>query len=455
MKSWKRVRRQDGKLNNKGVSLVELIIAMTILSIVVVVIYQGFILSAQTNSKAKLQHKATSLAQNVLEGLKAENINTILHQFSMPAATVGEGAGSTVSVNFDILPMSIMNVVDEANPTVEELNARVGTFGTYVDTSEGADQSKYITSADGKYYLYLKDVEMENTLFDVLITIDGSPYKTGSDKGQAYNDQTTIMIPSMDTTYDALVANSNVYDNEGFNAVSNSINIGYDPTLAYRRITVTIDDMPILNPDYPIATKVTAKYEYFYSTNTTPYYVAEEVVFDSTENPEYGLRNVFLFFQPSYGHKADQIVVDNSDNRETELFLIKQQITDNTVQLAVDEGLYNIELEVRETPADITNEAKAALKLRTNLGVNLGNGADVSMRETYKYQAAATSFVDKTVVKNKLDYNDLTNGQSVETFFDVTIEVHRAGTGGTPADITAFRSQWGEQVAVITGSIRN
>ena len=178
-------------------------------------------------------------------------------------------------------------------------------------------------------------------------------------------------------------------------------------------------------------------------------------MFDSTENPEYGLRNVFLFFQPSYGHKADQIVVDNSDNRETELFLIKQQITDNTVQLAVDEGLYNIELEVRETPADITNEAKAALKLRTNLGVNLGNGADVSMRETYKYQAAATSFVDKTVVKNKLDYNDLTNGQSVETFFDVTIEVHRAGTGGTPADITAFRSQWGEQVAVITGSIRN
>lgn len=381
------------KLNNKGVSLVELLVAISIFSIVVVVIYQGFVLAAKTNSKAKIQYKATSLAQNVMEGLKAESLNEILHQFSL--------------------------------------------------------------SADGKYYLCLKDVEMEDTLFDVLITIDGSQYKNGSDKGQAYNDWITVQIPDMDTAYDALVANSKEYDEEGFLAVSNSINNCYDPTLAYRRITVTIEDMPVLNPEYPVAARVTAKYEYFYSNNTTPYYAAEDVVFDTTENPECSLRNIFLFFQPSYGHKADQIIVDNSDNRETELFLIKQQTSDDMVQLSVDEDLYNLEIEVKETPADITNEAEAALKLRTNLGVNLGNGSDISFRECYKYQTPTMAFVDKTIVKKKLDYNDLTNEQSKESFFDVTIEVHRAGTGGVAADITAFQEQWGEQVAVITGSICN
>lgn len=49
------------KLNNKGVSLVELLVAISIFSIVVVVIYQGFVLAAKTNSKAKIQYKATLL----------------------------------------------------------------------------------------------------------------------------------------------------------------------------------------------------------------------------------------------------------------------------------------------------------------------------------------------------------------------------------------------------------
>lgn len=433
MTRWMR-RKQEIKLNNKGISLVELLVAITILSIISVVVFQGFILSARTNSKAKIQHKATSLAQNILEGMKAENTDDIKSQFTTPFIETGEGAESVSTLNFDILPMQLMNVADVSNPTKAELQERVGAFSTGVES---------------KYQFWMNDVKLENTLFDVLITLDGTNYK-GAAGIQSYNEQETIRIPNMDMTYDALVSNSNSYDTEGFDAVQKMVGTSYNPSLAYRRITVTIDDTPILNPTYPTATKVTAKYEYFYSTNPVPSYTKEDVVFDSAENPEYGLRNVFLFFTPSYGHKADEIIIDNSDNRELELYLIKQQTNTNLVQLAVDESMYNISLTIREKPVDLTAEAEAFLKLRTNLGVNLGNGTDISLRETYKYRGDTTSF-EGDIAKKKLDYNSLTNGQKTDNFYDVKIEVYLSDTEEVPTSIDDFS----DPVALITGSVRN
>ena len=50
----RRTHSKTKKLNNKGLSLIELLIAMTILSIVAVVVYQSIVVSARTNAKAKL-----------------------------------------------------------------------------------------------------------------------------------------------------------------------------------------------------------------------------------------------------------------------------------------------------------------------------------------------------------------------------------------------------------------
>ena len=192
----RRTHSKTKKLNNKGLSLIELLIAMTILSIVAVVVYQSIVVSARTNAKAKLQHKATSLAQDVMEGLKAEDINTILHQFITRNDT---NAGT--ALEFTVIPRKLLP---------SDLKNMVGSFGTYVGSHEvdgnPVYDAEYTPTSDHKYSLYLRNVAMENSKFDVLITMDGSAYVEGSisNKGQDYNSRETVQLPDMDTYYDAL-----------------------------------------------------------------------------------------------------------------------------------------------------------------------------------------------------------------------------------------------------------
>lgn len=60
-----------GKLNNAGFSLVELLIGVAILSIIVVPIMRSFSTSALTSSRAQSMQNATSVAEKVMEEVKA------------------------------------------------------------------------------------------------------------------------------------------------------------------------------------------------------------------------------------------------------------------------------------------------------------------------------------------------------------------------------------------------
>lgn len=66
-----------GKLNNAGFSLVELLVGVTILSIIVVPIMRSFTTSALTSSRAQSMQNATSVAEKVMEEVKTIPGNTI------------------------------------------------------------------------------------------------------------------------------------------------------------------------------------------------------------------------------------------------------------------------------------------------------------------------------------------------------------------------------------------
>ena len=56
-------RRQ---LNNEGFSLIELLIAIVILSIIVVPLLHSFVTSARTNAKSRNTMHATAIAEDVI-----------------------------------------------------------------------------------------------------------------------------------------------------------------------------------------------------------------------------------------------------------------------------------------------------------------------------------------------------------------------------------------------------
>ena len=66
------------KLNNNGFSLVELLVAVAILSVIVVPIMKSFTTSAITSAKAQSMQNATSLAEKQMEIVKTKTIKQLI-----------------------------------------------------------------------------------------------------------------------------------------------------------------------------------------------------------------------------------------------------------------------------------------------------------------------------------------------------------------------------------------
>lgn len=95
-------RRHRRKLNNVGISLVELIVAMALLMIVTVPILYTFVYSARNNARARLRQQTTAAAQTVMENLKAYSVEKICQDFNDKTFPVS-GVGSS---EFDELIVS-------------------------------------------------------------------------------------------------------------------------------------------------------------------------------------------------------------------------------------------------------------------------------------------------------------------------------------------------------------
>lgn len=431
------LRNQKGfteKLNNKGTTLLEMLVAIAILTLVVVVIFSGFASSTRLNAKSRIRHNATMLAQDLLEGLKAEDLQGILYKFSVPAETIGRGEDAKHYVYFDLLPLQVLPVRSVNNPLPEELCENIGTFEKYIDTESGV--TDYIPSEDGIYQLYINKAKMDGLEYDVVVTLDGSAYKDGS-KGKNYNTEHITRIANMDLTYDALVSNSNVYDKEGLFEIKAFAGAAMDNSKVQRRITIHIDETEILNPDYPYSSKVTATYEYLY--NGTVVDVEEDVVFNNLKNPELQLRNIFLFLEPMYGYGEDEFVIENEENRDVEIYMVKQQTMTDLSRLTTKENAYKSHVLIKENPTSWKEEEAGATKIRTNLTENLGDGRNVESQVRVTYQTPYMILSERSKFYEKTDWNDLANRQEKEMLFDVTIEVYRNE----------------EEVLVFTGSIRN
>lgn len=109
MSIW-RLRRK--KLNNVGMSLVEIIVAMAVLMIVTVPILYTFVYSANFNARARLRQQTTAAAQTVMENLKAYSVDDICRSFNdktFPVSGVG-------SAGFDELILSGVTFTPEGVP---------------------------------------------------------------------------------------------------------------------------------------------------------------------------------------------------------------------------------------------------------------------------------------------------------------------------------------------------
>lgn len=70
-------RIKNAAMDNKGVTLIELLVSVAILALVILPFLSSFISSAELNTKAKKKQRATMLAENIVEKIKADDIASI------------------------------------------------------------------------------------------------------------------------------------------------------------------------------------------------------------------------------------------------------------------------------------------------------------------------------------------------------------------------------------------
>lgn len=70
--------RKKRKKSNAGMSLLEVIVAVSIFSITAAVLLQSFVTSQRINKKSNLYLEATTVAQNIMEEIIKMYVSTIL-----------------------------------------------------------------------------------------------------------------------------------------------------------------------------------------------------------------------------------------------------------------------------------------------------------------------------------------------------------------------------------------
>lgn len=127
------MRRRGRKLNNKGFSLVEVLVAMVILAIISVPILSSFSRAAKVNAKARRQENANVAASSVVEQFKSSSLNELKETFN-----------GNYSVNNGVYNFNIYNSVGEGGTS----NSYTGINGEKFRVEATLEPSLYTAGSD-------------------------------------------------------------------------------------------------------------------------------------------------------------------------------------------------------------------------------------------------------------------------------------------------------------------
>lgn len=437
-------QKEKGQQLNKnaGFSLLELLIAVTILAIITIPMLHMFVTSARINGKSRITLRATVLAQDMVEGLKAYHIDEIQDQFNK-------------AEDFELLNASI-----------------IAGDCTY---KEDVDREK-----PGKYYFVLKNTKLENSRFDVLISIDATGYVEGttSTKHDSYlNTREVAKVAGMNKSTDASFEQSQLQDEAALSKAIEALSIPGDDityktagltcdrTITVRFLdggTVTGEDGSLLNKTN---TFVTYNYKFTYGGNNYTYIPPAMEVTDGEGNSglpcgSFTGNNFYFFYYPLYDAKKDELIFDATGVTRTEENPLKLYIAKQTDSSMADVKLNQAETSYKPVINVCNTTGSNTFRIYTNLARNLVNESflesigktpsDPKRPESIRELKDLVSFQHNGVVAAKtLDIYDLsgirdenygkkgTDDPVTEFIYDIVVEVYEEGAAdaGFPSDM--------------------
>lgn len=454
------------KDDNRGITLVELIVSIAILALIVLPFLNAFVTATKTNVKARNKMNATHLATNIMEGIENNSMKTMAYQFNYPSEGFdladgfdmadGSNAKELYYKNGKYTDVKRFEDVMNAHPEAENLDKwMTSSIHKKNNTAFLGDTSswKFVENKEHKYYFWMTDVKSGTKKYNAMVTVDGKG--EANSKVEQYNAIDKVAdMSAMDSNYDCMSSDVatidelvNTLKNRGYSDIeSNKDSIS-------RTITLDITGGS--------STKVTVSYSYKFTSGGQMHVFPEDaamkqmytsVIFDNTSNTaNRTLKNIYLFYKPWYTSTAnsdwisckDTIIINNNDKIDCTVNIVKQNYDDKSSD---DEDKYRMYVRVNEKG---NNTGNAHVSICTNLDTNMKNPDSKSKTQPQQAKYMFNSNNTQSTVKKSIKIDDLTKSKTVERLYNVTVDIYDSKTCSTPDKLAGAK-----KAATMTGSMR-
>ena len=325
------------KRNNLGLSLVELLIAVTILAIIIVPLLHVFVSSANLNLKSKRTMKATMISENIMEEFEDLTIEELVLNY-----------GATESSGIYTFAFDTTDFTEDGSADYQaEVILDPDTYDVY----------NQAVVAD------VNPITMDHSaVYAASPTYDQSVYKIFEERN--------IAARAIDPTY--VVANAAFFEEKLNRTITVVISKGAQVLDAQGK---TINQAQV---------EITVEYTYNDNATTKALlttdlkYTNKRELFDNTTTKK-ALETIFIIYTPRYlacnpalgaAAKEDTITIRNLNQLETTLSVIRQETDRDSSYLAQYLSQQKAKVTVMESPVwtgSYTADTPGAISLRSNL----------------------------------------------------------------------------------------
>lgn len=440
------------KNDDRGVTLVEIIVSIAILAIIVLPFLNAFVTATKTNVKAKNEMNATHLATNIMEGIEKNSMKTLAYQFNYPSEGFDVADGFNISDGSSACELLKKSGKFDNVKRLEDISAEIVNKDDVITSCiHKTDASAQIgdtslwdfrESDAHKYYFYMSGVQSGTKKYNALVTVDAKSDASNKDqtgkpnnKVTKYNMDEVADMSAMDANFDCMSADR--YSATNIISALNNMNPGLSVQQSdiKRTITIDIEKSGVASNK---ATKVTVSYSYSIKngvkkTFPDPTSALKDdytmVIYDnSSDTVNHNLRNVYLFYNPWYTSTGntwdtanDVIIVNNKDKVDCTVNIVKQKTISDQSELSTKESTYKAYVKVSE-PGNRTGHAYT--HIATNLNVNMGAPDNPLQPDQAIY--GFNNNVIQNDVKAIVDIKNLTKSNASERLYDVKVAVYES-----------------------------
>lgn len=359
-------RKRNNSLNNKGFSLIELLVTIIILGILVIPSLNSFVMSAKINYQSKKVLSSTEVAKNILELTKSTSLEDMTIGFNVPAERTRLNSWSILNyadIN-EVLPAA--NGYKIAPPPTP--GATATTVASYLE--EGG-RFKFHPDGKDNIYFFIKGIDVNGAKANALIKYNLSDKV--ADAKSKFDTQDLKRVKSI--KYDDVIVQNAERVSDTMKKINSNPTIKADVYGAAAADTLMIQPHQVKRTAEMTLTAVPGTDDISITVNFF-YDIAGKRYFDISENfadRVDRLGEVYYMFFPWYGGGGDIISIHNNNLADGNIRIIKQIDTTQKVNLSTLENFYKPSVYFYKN-----NSASFDMNVMTNLLKNLGDNSDLN-----------------------------------------------------------------------------